>query len=155
MADMVAFTDGACRDNGSSFARAGYAVLWIDDQRLDTSAPLRGYPQTSNRAEYMAAITAMEIADQVDYSGRRKLIIYSDSMLLLETIHEWIPYWESRGWRKSNGEHVMNLDLVKELYYHINRRCIEIRHVRSHSKSDDWESRMNAEVDRMAWNACR
>jgi len=155
MADMVAFTDGACRDNGTSYARAGYAVLWVDDERLDYSASLKGSPQTRNRAEYMAAIRAMEIADNVDSSGGRRLIIYSDSKLLRDTVHEWILDWARNGWRRSNGEPVMNLDLVKELHYHIGRRKIEICHVRAHSNSDDWASRMNARVDRMAWNACR
>ena len=46
----------------------------------------------------------------------------------------WADKWEKNNWTKSDGNEVLNIDLVKKLYYYSKNINIEFRHVRSHKK---------------------
>jgi len=64
---------------------------------------------TNNRMELRAIIEAytMMPPDGVP--------IYTDSKLCVDSINDWAPGWERRGWRRHRGE-IKNLDLVQELF---------------------------------------
>ena len=62
----------------------------------------------------------------------RELVVYSDSQLCVNTINEWAPGWEKRGWKRKAGP-IKNLDLVKELYALAGEKPqIELRWIRAH-----------------------
>lgn len=145
--ELVAFTDGSCIHNGKRNARAGYAVVWPYDEKLNIAERVRGM-QTNNRAEFSAAIKALEIANRVDPESKRRLFVYTDSMLLINTVTKWLPGWKRKGWRKATGDgEIANLDLVKELDKLTGARQVIWTHVVAHTGKQDWVSRWNDLAD--------
>jgi len=148
---LVVFTDGACSNNGSARARAGYGVVWPDRRNLDVSKRLPGHEQTNNRAEFMALIEAQTIADTIEPTQQEPLYVYTDSELLINSITKWLPKWTSNNWRKSDKKPVLNRDLLERIDG--NPRPLVFKHVRAHTGRRDWESLHNQEADRLARNA--
>lgn len=147
---LIAFTDGACVGNGSKKARAGWAVVFPNHPSWNMSQTLEGPMQTNNRAEYTAGIAALRIANEIDPMRGKTLHLYTDSMLLKKTVTEWMAGWKKRGWKRTTGEDVANLDLVKELDRLAQGRKMRWVHVEAHTGRDDWASRYNDQVDKMA-----
>ena len=153
--ELVCFTDGACSANGQAGARAAYAVVWPDAPAYDVAARLAGQVQTNNRAEYTAAIAALQSAERRDPKRRLPLTIYSDSKLLIDSVTKWMAAWKRRGWRKSDGAEVANADLLQALDDAIARRSGGVKwvHVAAHTGRADYASRWNDAADRAAVTA--
>ena len=49
---------------------------------------------------------------QIFFKKIKKLIIYSDSQYVINTITKWYKGWKARGWKKSDGKKPLNLDLL-------------------------------------------
>lgn len=152
MSKLIVFTDGSCRSNGRPGAKAAYAACWPDHPDKDSANLLEGRVQTNNRAEFMAVIHAFAIADDIDPNRIKTLSIYTDCMLLIRSLKEWLPGWKIRGWRKSGdrGLAVANADLLQRLDHCMSLRSIELHHVPAHTGKTDWQSVWNAKVDKMA-----
>lgn len=82
----IVYTDGACFNNGSKFAKAGIGVYWGKDSAYNIAEPLAGR-QTNNRAEIHAAVRALEQAKE---RGLTKLTIRTDSNFLKNSYHNWV-----------------------------------------------------------------
>ena len=147
---LIVFTDGACSANGQEHARASYATVWPQHPELDSAHNLPGINQTNNRAEMMAIIHAMHQAQQLDPENKKTLIIYTDSMLLVKMLSEWIYQWKRNNWVKADGEPISNIDLVHTLDSLMQTRKIALRHVRAHTGAQNWESIFNDKVDKLA-----
>ena len=150
--DIVAFTDGSCFKNGSPDAEGSWAIVWPDGQFQPMAQKMLqtpGIPVTNNRAEYMAAIIAIETVDEIDPDYSQSLIIYSDSMLLINTVTKWMAKWEKNSWKKSGAE-IKNLDLVKRLFELTTKRNVSWNHVKAHSGKKDYFSVWNDAVDKLA-----
>lgn len=110
MADLFAYTDGACSGNPGPggwgailIARSGDTVLKereLNGGERDT---------TNNRMELLAAINALEALDRAS-----KLTVVTDSAYVKDGITKWIHGWKAKGWKKKGGE-IKNLDLWKRL----------------------------------------
>ena len=150
MSKLIVFTDGSCRSNGKRGAKAAYAACWPDHPDKDSAFLLEGQVQTNNRAEFMGVIHAFAIADTIDPSRTKTLSIYTDCMLLIRSLNEWLPGWKRRGWRKSDGQPVVNADLLQRLDHCMSLRPCELHHVPAHTGKTDWQSVWNAKVDKMA-----
>lgn len=148
---LIVFTDGACSQNGSKFAKAGYAVVWPYRSELNIKKRLIGFEQTNNRAEYSALIEAQKIADQIDRTQQKPLYVYTDSQLLIDSITKWLSGWKKNGWKKADKKPVLNQDLLKQI--DDNPRPLIFKHVRAHTGRKDWESINNDLVDRLAREA--
>jgi ribonuclease HI len=150
--ELLAFTDGGCQGNGYAQAMAASAVHFPECTEYSVSERLPGDLQTNNRAEYYGALLAMQTADQIDASGTRKLRIFTDSLLLVNTYNTWMKSWHANGWKKKGKKNtdIKNLDLVKQLYNHsMGRRKIVMEHVRAHTGGSDFKSVNNAVADDM------
>jgi len=149
---LVVFTDGSSVHNGKKNAKAGYAMVWPYHPHLSMSSKLEGDLQTNNRAEFTACIKAIEAADVEDPSRKKPLHIYTDSMLLINTVTKWTKGWKKNGWKKADGNPVMNKDLVVMLdeLTSTTPRKIVWTHVEAHTNNKDWASEWNAKVDEMA-----
>jgi ribonuclease HI len=151
---IVVFTDGSALNNGRKNAKAGYAAVFPNHPHLHTAAPLTGPNPTNNRAEYQALITALDIIDRdIDPSKTRRVVIYTDSKLLIQSVTQWMKGWKRNGWKKADGAPVLNRDLLEALDAHMAVRRVEMHHVRAHTGRDDWKSRWNDLADRMARDA--
>lgn len=153
---LVVFTDGSAMGNGSRGAKAGFAVVWPNHPHLTQGRELVEGPKTNNRAEFMAAITALELADTVDADRVETLHIYTDSMLLINTATKWRASWKRKDWRKADGKEVMNKDLVIRLDALLQARPnVKWYHVEAHTGRDDWKSVWNAKVDELAQKSAK
>lgn len=151
---LVVFTDGSAIGNGKHGAKAGYAAVFPNHPHLTLSRPLQGTPKTNNRAEFMACIDALEVANKEDPTMQEPLHVYTDSQLLINTVTKWMAGWKRKGWRKSTGEPIMNEDLVKRLDELLGSgRKVTWTHVEAHTGNTDWVSTWNDVVDKMAKSA--
>lgn len=152
--DLVVFTDGSAIANGRKNARAGYAMVWPNHPHLTAGKPLPhdGTPRTNNRAEFMACIDALAAADEADPARTKPLYIFTDSMLLINTVTKWRAGWKRNGWRKASGEPILNRDLVERLDTLLNAtpRKVVWRHVEAHTNKKDWQSIWNDKADELA-----
>uniref|UniRef100_F1LDK0 Ribonuclease H n=1 Tax=Ascaris suum TaxID=6253 RepID=F1LDK0_ASCSU len=126
----VVFTDGACSSNGHHGAKAGIGVFWGDDHPDNVSEPLISGPPTNNRAELSAVITALRTACERNFS---RLIICTDSNLLIKSMNSWIKTWRKNGWKTANGGDVKNKDLIVELDKLLEKVKVHFKHVAGHA----------------------
>ena len=142
------FLDGSAIGNGKKTVKAGYAAVFPDHPHLTLHEHLpwqHGVKPTNNRAEYMALIRAHEVAPP-----GVTLKAYTDSMLLLKTVTEWIPSWKRKGWKKADGSPLLNVDLVKRIDQLKTERIVTMQHVRAHTGKTDYYSTWNNEADKLA-----
>jgi len=145
---LIVFTDGSARNNGKRNALASFAVVWPYHDEFDYSSRLSDNElHTNNRGEYHAVIQALDIACKIDPTMKKTLIIYTDSQLLINSLTLWLHQWKKNDWKKSDGEVISNLDLVKLLDEKIKLRNVVFRHVRAHTGENTWEARWNDKVD--------
>lgn len=148
---LICFTDGSTFNNGAADAKGGYAVVWPDHEEFDYAEFMQ--PATNNRCEYSAVIHAIRQADILDPERKKTLLIYTDSMLLINSLTKWLHGWKKNGYKKADGKTILNLDLVKILEELISLRKTSFKHVRAHTGKTDWMSIYNDKVDKMARNA--
>lgn len=111
MADLFAFTDGACSGNPGP---GGWGVLLraVEDDTVLKERELSGGEPgtTNNRMELMAAIMALETL------GRPSTItIVTDSAYVKNGVTGWIHGWKRNGWKTSNRKPVKNVELWQRL----------------------------------------
>lgn len=104
------YTDGACSGNPGP---GGFGLVVVNPVN-DKVATMSNYytDTTNNRMEMLGAISALAYA--VKHPGHT-YTIYTDSQYVYKGITEWLQGWKKRGWRKSNGEAVLNVDLWTQL----------------------------------------
>lgn len=95
MNDLVVFTDGSCTKNGS--IKAAAATVWPNAEFADQAFYLEPTSmRTNNRAEFLAATRAGEQADIIDPGRQKFLHIYTDSMLLVNTVTKLAHAWRKK-----------------------------------------------------------
>lgn len=121
------YTDGSCSNNGNENASAGIGVWFGDDDDRNLSEKLEG-EQSNNRAEIQAVIRALEIIKETE-GVLCHVIVYTDSMHVLNTMTQWIDNWIENNFKKKK-----NVDLWKKLYSLVDEfDSIEWVHTKSHS----------------------
>ncbi|KDR79283.1 hypothetical protein GALMADRAFT_1231813 [Galerina marginata CBS 339.88] len=134
----LAFTDGACSNNGRYGAQSGLGVTIGHDDDYCWSIPVDdtvdfGGARTNQRAELLAAIEGLKklneprdmeehfalvndrMDDDDDDMERFCYVVATDSEYVVKGITEWFPSWRNRGWRTSEGKKPANLDLFLQL----------------------------------------
>ena len=111
MAELFAYTDGACSGNPGP---GGWGVLLqakegetvLKERTLSGGAA----ETTNNRMELMAAIEALNAL------GRPSAItVVTDSAYVKGGITEWLANWKRRGWKTASKAPVKNEDLWRAL----------------------------------------
>jgi len=85
---------------------------------------------TNNRMELAAAIQGLRKALPAS-----DLHVVTDSRYLHDGISKWVHGWRRRGWRKADGEEVLNRDLWEDLVDLVSRPGVGVtwEHVRGHA----------------------
>ncbi len=111
MAELFAYTDGACSGNPGP---GGWGVVLEarDGAALVKSRELSGgeAETTNNRMEMMAAIVVLETLERPSV-----LTVVTDSTYLRDGITGWIHAWKRNGWKTANCKPVKNTDLWQRL----------------------------------------
>lgn len=105
--DTGVFTDGSCDPNPGP---GGWGWVWVEKGAILAQGHGRVADTTNNRMELQALIEAFKKLPE-----ERPLVVFSDSQLCVNTINEWAPGWEKRGWKRKGGP-IKNLEQVRELY---------------------------------------
>ncbi|GLD92199.1 hypothetical protein PINS_up000732 [Pythium insidiosum] len=150
---LVAFCDGSALQNGRYGCQAGFACIFPHNPSWNVAKKLVEARATNNRAEYLAALEAMKRANTEDPNGSEPLYIFSDSMLLIRSMTEWVESWCRKNWVKADGSPVLNRDLLELLLKEKGNRRIIWRHVKAHTGRSDWQSKWNDVADKAARNA--
>ncbi len=111
MAELFAYTDGACSGNPGP---GGWGVLMVakeGDTLLKERELKGGAPDTTNnRMELMAAIEALEAL-----SRPSKITLVTDSAYVKNGVTSWIHGWKKNGWRTASKKPVKNVELWQRL----------------------------------------
>ena len=104
--DTGVFTDGSSHPNPGP---GGWGFVWVENGEIKDERWGEDGDTTNNRMELTALIEAFKALPE---DGT--VTVYTDSQLCVNTITQWAPAWEKKGWKRKGGP-VKNLDLVKEL----------------------------------------
>lgn len=133
MKDIIVFTDGSCKgpiDN----KRAGYGCYFPQYEKLNISKKLK-----KNITNQVAELTACVKAIEKILSNKQfyKIIIYTDSKYLINSITLWSDKWKNNNWKKDSGEPICNKKLIKKLHFYYKNINIEFIHIRAHQSEPD------------------
>ncbi len=130
------YTDGACRGNPGP---GGWGALLIAGNHRKR---LYGVEQetTNNRMELTAAIEALKAL-----SGKRRVILHTDSKYVKDGIESWMQNWKVRGWKTANRTPVKNKDLWQALDEEAGRHELVWKWVKGHTGNPG-----NEEADALA-----
>ncbi len=119
------FTDGSSAPNPGP---GGWGVVWVEEGEIRAQNHGRAEHTTSNRMELTALIEAYRLLPEDAETTLR-----SDSRLCVNTVNDWAPGWERKGWKKKGGP-IKNLELVQELLtLHRAHPCCTLEWIRSHA----------------------
>ena len=111
MADLFAYTDGACSGNPGP---GGWGTLLIarDGSTVLKERELRGgeADTTNNRMELLAAINALE-----SLSRPSTITVVTDSQYVKNGVSSWIFGWKKNGWKTAAKKPVKNVELWQRL----------------------------------------
>jgi len=147
------FTDGSCTANGKNNAKAGIGIHFPDKDLDDISEPFILKPITNQRAELYAIKTAIDkVINNFEFD---KLTIYSDSLYSIKCLSVWMNKWEKNNWKTANRKPVKNIDIIMPLNNILKKykEKIVFKHVKAHTKKEDYESLCNAIADKLACKA--
>ena len=118
------YTDGACEPNPGP---GGWAAIIIDsNQQRELSG---GEPNTTNnRMELTAAISALQ-----SVSSPASIDLYTDSRYLQQGITLWLKTWQARGWRRSDNQPVLNVDLWQQLSWLTSQHDVRWHWLKGHA----------------------
>jgi len=129
MADLFAYTDGACSGNPGPggwgailIAREGETV--VREKALNGGAA----QTTNNQMELMAAISALETL-----SKPSRVTVVTDSSYVKDGITKWIFGWKSKGWKTAGRKPVKNEELWKRLDAATQRHDVTWEWVKGHA----------------------
>lgn len=111
MADLFAYTDGACSGNPGPGGWGALLIAKDGDEVVKERELKGGEPETTNnRMELLAAISALETL------GRPSTItVVTDSAYVKNGVTGWIEGWKRNGWKTANRKPVKNEDLWRRL----------------------------------------
>lgn len=129
MAELFAWTDGACSGNPGP---GGWGVLMraLDGDTVVKERELSGGEPatTNNRMELMAAISALEAL-----SRPTTITITTDSAYVKNGVTGWIHGWKRNGWKTADRKPVKNADLWQRLDQARNRHQVTWAWIKGHA----------------------
>jgi ribonuclease HI len=93
-----------------------------------------GWPHgTNNQGELMAVLDLFRSSRHL---AGEDLHILCDSQYVINSVTKWMPGWKRKGWRKSDGKPVLNVELLKEIDRELAGRKYTFEWVRGHAGHD-------------------
>lgn len=112
---ILIYTDGSAKRNGTDNSIGGYGIVVVDKitQKVLDAYQKNNIPNTTNNRMELTAIIAASVLYE-HYYPFNLVSLYSDSTYAIKSLFEWREKWKENDWKKSNGEKVLNLDLIQE-----------------------------------------
>ena len=128
------YVDGSCSGNGEKENFGGIGVVLVKDNKVIKEYSKPVFNTTNNRTEMKAVILAIQIAKVLNRNVPQEIIIYSDSMYVVQTVNNWMFNWASKGWKKADKKEPENLDLVQTLCQLMQfERAIKVEKIKGHN----------------------
>ena len=111
--EVTIYSDGSARGNPDGPGGYGTILRFIDKNGTVHEKELsQGYDKTTNnRMELMGVIAGLEALNRPC-----NVEVISDSKYVISAFNEkWIDSWLKKGWKKSDGKPVKNVELWKRL----------------------------------------
>ena len=145
-ADYIIHTDGSCLRNPGG--AGGWAAVIETTATGAVEEKSGGDPETTNnRMELTAALMALRAVPE----GAR-VALYTDSQYLKNAFTKfWLPAWKKRGWKKADGEPVLNQDLWVQLDAAFAARQVQFHWVKGHAgnpRNERCDALARAEAER-------
>ena len=164
MKNIIIFTDGAVPNNQKKGTRKGGVGVFfgIDDPRNISYSMIESSSNkvTNQVCELTVCIMAIETL-LTTQKIKNNIELYTDSMYIVNSINTWAKNWEKNNWKKSTNEPILNLTLIKKLYYLSKNVPIKFIHIKAHTKPPSNESPEyylwfgNYMADKLAVNATK
>jgi ribonuclease HI len=145
LTDVDLFADGACLGNPGPGGWGNLLRVKTGEGTKEREASGAEPDTTNNRMELMAVIQGLEALTRPC-----AVRLVCDSQYVLKGLTEWMPGWKRKGWRKADGQPVMNADLWKRLDEAAKPHHIKAEWVKGHAGHPE-----NERVDRLANEAAR
>ncbi len=101
---IIAAADGSALGNPGP---AGWA-WYVDDSCWASGGWKHG---TNNMGELMAVLDLLQQTAHLD----EELHVYCDSKYVIDSVTKWMAGWKRKGWKKSDGKPVLNVELMKAI----------------------------------------
>ncbi len=131
---IIAAADGSALGNPGP---AGWG-WYVDDDCWAAGGWSRG---TNNKAELTAVLDLLQQTAHLD----EDLHVYCDSTYVINSITKWMAGWKRRGWKKGDGQQVLNVEIMQALDAAMSGRRVRFQWVKGHSGHV-----LNEEADRLA-----
>ena len=148
--EAVIWTDGACSGNPGP---GGWAAIVIPHEGAEPVELSGGEKHTTNnRMELSAALEGLR-----SLPDGSKVVIVTDSQLMLNSMTKWLPGWKKKGWKTAAGTPVKNQDLLVALEAEVNRLGkVRWHWVRGHETGAAFDYKaLNDRADQLAVAAAR
>ena len=148
--EAVIWTDGACSGNPGP---GGWAAIVIPAEGGDAVELSGGERQTTNnRMELTAALEGLR-----SLPDDSKVVVVTDSQLMLNSMTTWLPGWKRKGWKTAAGKPVKNQDLLVALEDEVNRLgSVRWHWVRGHETGAEHAHKaLNDRADQLAVAAAK
>ncbi len=143
---VTIYTDGSARGNPDGPGGYGAVIIYIDPKGVSHVKEIsEGFEKTTNnRMELMGVIAGLEALNRPC-----EIDLYSDSQYVIKAFNDhWINNWQKKGWKKSDGKPVLNIDLWQRLLAAAKPHSIRWHWVKGHAGH-----RENERCDELATNA--
>lgn len=137
----VIYTDGSCLGNPGP---GGYGIIWDLDDGTHQEFSAGAYRTTNNRMELSAVVTALTALRGASFD----VDLYTDSKYVVDAIQKhWLDGWVNRGWKKSDGQSVKNIDLWTSMLVLLKTHQVNFHWVKGHDGNPN-----NERCDELARN---
>jgi ribonuclease HI len=144
------YTDGACTNNGTKYAKAGLGIYFGDNDHRNISKRIQG-KQSNNVAELTAIKDTFNIIKYDILSGKNITII-SDSRYSILCVTSYGKKCSEKKWNIN----IPNLQLVKDTYeLYKNIKNVHFQHIKAHTNKTDKHSIGNYNADKLATDSLK
>lgn len=143
------YTDGACDKNGQPVNSGGHGFVAVkDDVFFDDFV---GYEKntTNNRQELKAVLLAVR---WVNEKNIRRVTVFSDSKYVVNSINIWVDKWKKNGWLTSEGNPVLNKDIIIEILDERSKSgYLHLKWVKGHA-GNKWNEYIDQKINEGLYN---
>ena len=128
--DYIIYTDGSCLRNPDG--PGGWAAVVRNVATGEVTELHDGQPSTTHhRMEITAASQARSLPDHP-----AKIALYTDSQYLKNGFtRHWVESWKRRGWKKADGQPVLNQPLWRALDELVQKHQVTFHWVKGHAEN--------------------